>query len=249
MSERPCNAPNRVYMIGDSVGLARGAWHGSQAVPYDETYAHLLMHGIRKLEAEKNTLIEYIPNHKRSRQIMEIKGMMWELPLFQPTIFIVQTGIGDCSPRVFRRWQRAVIDRIKPQFVKKAILGFVHKHRRRIISTLPQHVYTPLPVFESACDFIAETVAKLGIHPAFISIAAPGSDMAHRSPGPRENVIKYNAAYQRVVKRWNGAYIDCHSKFAHAPDDYVLADGHHLNARGHRILADLLEEFLRRVIK
>lgn len=249
MDERTCGAPHRVYLFGDSVGLARGAWHGAKGVSFDEIYTHLLMHRIRKLETEKRTEIEYIPNNKRSRMILEIEAAMWELVLFQPTIFIVQTGIGDCSPRVFSRRQHAFMELMRPKRLQKAVIDWVHEHRRPIIKMFPNKVYTKLERFEKAANNIAEALAKAGIHPAFISIAPPGSDLAYRSPGIDQNVIRYNEAYKRVCERWGGSYIDVHSRLVNpSPDEYILSDGHHLNPRGHEILADLLEEWLRKMI-
>ena len=156
-----------------------------------------------------------------------------------PDLVIVHVGIVDCAPRVFSQFERTVVNHIRPIFARDALVRFVGRHRRFLISHLPQKVYVPLSTFETKYQAIVRELRERGIRLLLVNICPTDTATAFRSPGLSENICLYNQAIARCAQQDGCSLIDIYTVLKSDPEAYLLS-GIHLNPAGNKLLADLL---------
>jgi hypothetical protein len=169
---------------------------------------------------------------------------------FSPTAVLLHVGIVDCAPRIFTSRQQAFVSRIHPAWLRKVLLKVVHVCRRYIISTLPLKRYTSPLEFERSLQSICMRIqSTASIERSYvIAINRVPASTEHRSPGFNQSVDQFNQILKKATSYPKIGLIDFNSYASgHGGiDRYTVQDGIHLNAEGHRGLAQLIA---RRVVE
>lgn len=229
----------KVVIIADSLALARGEGWGD--IKYEETYPCLLDIGLRSKFKEIDTIV--IERGMRFRTILNVLEDWDELVKLRKADFvIVHVGIVDCAPRVFSARERAILERYFPTSLRNKIINFVSKNRKRIINWRSERVYVPQTVFAEKLKVLVLKAKESGIKKLFVvNIVEPPDFIENRSPGYRNNVIKYNRMINNIIENDFIEQIDINGLLKlNGGIEKFTYDGMHINANGHRILANEL---------
>lgn len=224
----------RTVIAADSLALPRPAEQGS--VRYHQTYGYL----VQRAFAQED--VEIIIHGRRGNTILFLnqpQHLYDEVLAWEPDVVIIHIGIVDCAPRVFSQFERTLVNRIRPISMRDALIRFVGRHRRFLISHFPQKVYVPLSTFETNYEAVVHELQRHGIQLLLVNICPTDAATAFRSPGLSENICLYNEAIARRARQDGCSLVDIHAALQSNPEEYLLS-GIHLNPKGNKLLADLL---------
>jgi len=228
----------KIVILADSLALPRPESVGN--ITHEATYPYLLDQSLRRQWGSMAPQV--IERGMRRRTIENVLDEWAEMVVFKkPEILIIHVGIVDCAPRVFRRRESRVVERLRPVWLQKLILSFAHKHRRRIV-TFRQRVYVPPERFQSHVRDVCEKARADGVKSlVFINILTPPDPLEARSPGFKANVETYNRILQAAANEPWIQLLDLNGLVrSEGRATVLLGDGIHLNERGHDMLASEL---------
>lgn len=231
----------KIVILADSLALARE--EGGGGIPFEATYPYLLEQSLRKRLGHDSPLV--IERGMRARTIEDVLADWFEqVELKTADIVIVHVGIVDCAPRVFLRRERNFIETLRLKRLRKFILNFVHKHRRRIV-LLRRLVYVPPARFKQLVEKMVEKAREGKIRSLLlINIISPPDQLEERSPGFQENVRIYNQILAEQVDERLIQLFDLNSLIQQQSGAHLTIDGIHVNEEAHKILAQQLEAYI-----
>ena len=229
----------KIVVMADSLAMAR---EGETNVKYETTYPYLLDQSLRRrLRFEAPMVIE---RGMRRRTIEYVLDEWYELVDLRKTdVVVVHVGIVDCAPRVFLRRERQFVENLRPGFLRRSILDYVHRHRRAVVN-MRKKVYVPPERFNA---LVGQVMAKAKASElrslVIVNIITPPAEMDERSPGFIRNVGIYNEIL-RTHAEANGAHlIDIDRLIKEAGGvEQLTVDGIHINEAGHKMLAQEIEK-------
>lgn len=224
----------RVVALSDSLSLPR------PGLSWEDTWPSRLYEDLRQLGLDA----EVINFGRRRRTVDTLTGPDFEqlVEFVEPDIVVLQVGIVDCSPRVFSRRSRDLLNhRYFPARLRDWLVARRSAKRASIVAKDPlAKVYVPPSTFRRTLEAFAARLEALPRVPALvvIPIVAAPEVLESKSPGHRSNVDLYNRHLQEVSARrgWTWLATDALGSVP-APFD---ADGYHLSAAGNRALASVL---------
>ena len=235
----------KIALLADSLALPREDVGGEELL--EVTYPFLVDQSLRqKFGAAAPIIFERGMRRRTIEYVLDEWNELVELR--KPQIVIVHVGIVDCAPRVFLRREASFVANIRFEWLRNRIFKFTHDHRRRIVE-LRRKVYVPLPRFERLVRRVVEAAREAEVKSLmFINIVRPPDTVEERSPGFQSNVIAYNRVLRQQTKHDFVSMIDLNSMvYEHGGPEALMVDGIHLNARGHSLLAQKLEEDVTRI--
>lgn len=147
---------------------------------------------------------------------------------------ISQFGIVDACPRSLPRWfiQFLSLNKTGAYFLKifDSILGKFDFLRIR-------RPWIPLKIYQKNCETVSLLARQLGktYYPILIMPAA--RFLVENEPRINNFIIRYNEAAQQVFEKQNVKSIALVPPNTNSVD-YLFEDGHHLNDRGHVLVAE-----------
>jgi lysophospholipase L1-like esterase len=228
----------KIVVMADSLAMAR---EGETNVAYETTYPYLLDQWLRQRFGSQAPLL--IERGMRRRTIEYVLDEWYELVDLRKTdVVVVHVGIVDCAPRVFLRRERQFVENLRPGFLRRSILDYVHRHRRAVVN-MRKKVYVPPERFNA---LVGQVMAKAKASElrslVIVNIITPPAEMDERSPGFIRNVGIYNEIL-RTHAEANGAHlIDIDRLIKEAGGvEQLTVDGIHINEAGHKMLAQEIE--------
>ena len=215
----------KILFVTDSLGLPREL---PDKVIYEKTYLNILRHYFK----QKIPDLEIISISIGGGSIEDLsRQLLGYYKATDPDLVIIQSGIVDCSPRMFKKSElarvqigprtRKVVFKLNQNFKVK-----IRKHRKI--------TYTPPKEFEKVSKRLKEIfddrIYWLGILPT-------SQDYELIVPGISKNVTFYN---NLIKKNYQNQFIDL-STF---PFQGISKDHHHLNEHGHQLIAAHLKALL-----
>ena len=229
----------KIVVMADSLAMAR---EGETNVAYETTYPYLLDQWLRQRFGSQAPLVS--ERGMRRRTIEYVLDEWYELVDLRKTdVVVVHVGIVDCAPRVFLRRERQFVENLRPGFLRRFILDYVHRHRRAVVN-MRKKVYVPPERFNA---LVGQVMAKAKASElrslVIVNIITPPAEMDERSPGFIRNVGIYNEIL-RTHAEANGAHlIDLDSMIkAKGGVEQLTVDGIHINEAGHKMLAQEIEK-------
>jgi len=152
----------------------------------------------------------------------------------RPDLVIYHLGINDCAPRLFSKGSRSILLHSWFKFVTRDIGVRVLSRYRRFFTRVRKITYVPLSRFAANLRCMLQVVLEYSPSCRFIAvlIATPAASLVSRSHGYGANVERYNA----VLKELFPNHVDVDSLLL--GDSPLIADGIHLQARAHKMLAE-----------
>jgi len=229
----------KIVVMADSLAMAR---EGESNVAYETTYPYLLDQWLRQRFGSQAPLVS--ERGMRRRTIEYVLDEWYELVDLRKTdVVVVHVGIVDCAPRVFLRRERQFVENLRPGFLRRFILDYVHRHRRAVVN-MRKKVYVPPERFNA---LVGQVMAKAKASElrslVIVNIITPPAEMDERSPGFIRNVGIYNEIL-RTHAEANGAHlIDIDRLIKEAGGvEQLTVDGIHINEAGHKMLAQEIEK-------
>jgi lysophospholipase L1-like esterase len=229
----------KIVVMADSLAMAR---EGETNVAYETTYPYLLDQWLRQRFGSQAPLV--CERGMRRRTIEYVLDEWYELVDLRKTdVVVVHVGIVDCAPRVFLRRERQFVENLRPGFLRRFILDYVHRHRRAVVN-MRKKVYVPPERFNA---LVGQVMAKAKASElrslVIVNIITPPAEMDERSPGFIRNVGIYNEIL-RTHAEANGAHlIDIDRLIKEAGGvEQLTVDGIHINEAGHKMLAQEIEK-------
>jgi len=231
---------NKVVIFADSLALAR---EGEDDISYEATYPFLIEQHLRLQFSDRLPLI--LERGMRRRTIEYVLDEWFELvELRRPNLVILHVGVVDCAPRIFLRRERHFVETMRWRGLRNFILGFVNRHRARIIRMRPR-VYVSLDRFGSLITEVVERAHSLRIPLVFVNIIEPPDELEQRSPGFCRNVKLYNNVLESKVNPPAVRVIDLNGLVAQrGKAECLTRDGIHLSREGHKVLSQELEDLI-----
>ena len=229
----------KIVVMADSLAMAR---EGETNVAYETTYPYLLDQWLRQRFGSQAPLVS--ERGMRRRTIEYVLDEWYELVDLRKTdVVVVHVGIVDCAPRVFLRRERQFVENLRPGFLRRFILDYVHRHRRAVVN-MRKKVYVPPERFNA---LVGQVMAKAKASElrslVIVNIITPPAEMDERSPGFIRNVGIYNEIL-RTHAEANGAHlIDIDRLIKETGGvEQLTVDGIHINEAGHKMLAQEIEK-------
>jgi lysophospholipase L1-like esterase len=160
-----------------------------------------------------------------------------------PDIVIIQLGIVDCAPRLFKRdgVERKLINRL-PNIIKKYYIDFVKKNRKR----KRNHAWVNSKKFkENIQNYISRSQIIRPKKIIFIEIPIPSSVYLDKNPKAIHSIKKYNSILNELCSK--NDICDTINPLTVKKNIQIYDDGYHPNPMGNNLVADLLINELRNV--
>lgn len=212
----------RVMIITDSLGLPRSE------VSYENVWTDMLLNVFMRKNIVAYTML------KRSLTIKELydeKGRIGFGSL-HPDCIVFQFGIVDASRRAVPSWLEKLTGKVK------IICHFIGKHRYQMTKLFNFHDNDPKR-FEKYLQNLVEWLEQRPRYYAFVKIAPPGEGLTSKVFNIEADVLQYNEILMNTVKVYgpHGVVLDPY-KGENNVEDFILADGHHLNPVGAQLVFD-----------
>jgi hypothetical protein len=220
----------KILVNGDSLGLPR------EGLRYEDTYPALLADSL----ADKDVVVI---NRCQGCACMTSLDRKDALEFYAPRIAIVQLGIVDCAPRLFREGgiERKVM-MLMPGKLRKWYIAFVKKTRSRS----SRRAYTDVTRFIQVAENYCRRAESLGCAVIFIPIACASERYLSMNAGVDKAIDRYNAALAEMVERQSA---EARLLPAISDEDqanyFIAGDGYHLAAGGGRDVCQKLLDIIR----
>jgi len=157
----------------------------------------------------------------------------------------VQVGINDCAPRPLSRSQRQRLGELRPEWLKRRIIGALHRWRPYIIKARPLTQFTPLDRFASSVGRIVAAGRGLGASVLLLPITRVTSVAEQRTPYTNREVERYNGALCSAAQG-PVTWVDEATLFPGlTPMEFCATpDTVHLSGRAHQRVADFIVQWL-----
>jgi hypothetical protein len=168
----------KIVVMADSLAMAR---EGETNVAYETTYPYLLDQWLRQRFGSQAPLVS--ERGMRRRTIEYVLDEWYELVDLRKTdVVVVHVGIVDCAPRVFLRRERQFVENLRPGFLRRSILDYVHRHRRAVVN-MRKKVYVPPERFNA---LVGQVMAKAKASElrslVIVNIITPPAEMDGAAP-------------------------------------------------------------------
>lgn len=202
----------RVFIVSDSLGLPRQT---PEFVPLEATWPQLARNELPEAYIYQLSL----GGATTDDLLAQFRYLLGQ----QPSLVIVQAGIVDCAPRAFRQSEllllrstrigRFVLDRLERS-------AFAYLRRVRNVSYVSESRFR---------HNIEQMVGQFDCPVIWIGIVGR-SDYDKIVPNVSMRIRSYNALLEQ---RFGAHFLDLSAAIR---DQHLMADGHHLNEAGHRVL-------------
>ncbi len=222
-------------ILGDSLSLRRA----ENEIFEKDIYSFLLQEKI------KNTI--FIINKSQANNTSEIQNsfesFICNIKGAQSRFFVIQLGIVDCAPRLFKKRTKQILDLLSGIPIIRNLSSYYIKYKsaNRLKITKRKLIREVSPKqFDSNIRSIIEKIKnnnpikKIWL----INIAYPGDYLQNRSFGIIEIINEYNAILEKIRKD-NKTLIDIIDvySFTSSNPSFILPDGHHITVDVHKFIA------------
>lgn len=208
----------KILIFSDSLALPRET---PQKVFYEETYP-------AKLQKD-NTVVQF---SKGAGTIDELFSQTFYLKMFNPDIVILQSGIVDCGPRPFTKFEEQFF---RLNLFTKGCKAILKRLTYPWLRNLRKVAWTSPKQFRYYCNQFKKTYNDVPIYA--IGILPPRIEYEMILKGITKRINEYN----KILKETFGKnYINT----SDMPDEGIMSDHHHMTTIGHQFIYDKIMERL-----
>jgi hypothetical protein len=221
----------RILIISDSVSMPR------LEVKYEETWIYLFKKKFKHLD-----IIDRPARGATSmRLINEGGGGVDLLELYLPDIIILQFGLAECAPRLFKKdgFEKRFINNFLPIRLRNYYIKRVRKTRGRN----PQFTDVSPEQFKYNIYNFAERCKSLNVKLAIIKILRATDIFLKKSPFVKQNIDIYNSIYEKAALDFdNITLIDpIDMKF---DINSLCLDEMHINPQGQKLYFKAVDKYI-----
>ena len=221
----------KILIITDSVSMPR------PGICYEDTWIAMLKNRFPSFD-----FMDRSGKGSTSRRLVtEGGGGADLLETYMPAVVILQIGITECAPRLFKKhgFENFLMKRIIPRRFIPDYIKYVKKRRGRNpeITEIPPHEY------RNNIQNFAERCEKRNCRLLIIKILKPTSLYLSKSPHVKQNIDLYNSITAEIAGKYSCiTLIDPLEEIENI--DHLCVDELHINMKGHRIYYEKIWETL-----
>lgn len=222
---------NKIIIITDSVSMPR------PGIKYEDTWISML----KKNFISYDIMDRSARGSTSKRLVSEGGGGADLLETYMPAVVILQIGITECAPRLFKKkgFENFLMRRIIPPRLIPDYIRYVKRKRGRNpeLTEIPPHEYRMnILNFADRCN-------KINCRLLIIKILKPTSLYISKSPHVKQNIDLYNSITDEIALKYNCInVIDPLSEINNI--DNLCVDELHINKEGHIIYYQKITEAL-----
>ena len=224
----------RILIITDSISMPR------QEVKYEDTWIYLL----------KNKFIDFdiIDRPARGstsmRLIQEGGGGLDLLELYMPDRVIIQMGLAESAPRLFRKdgFEKKFINTWLPAKIRDDYVKAIKEKRGRN----PEFTDVPPELFRNNIFNYAERCRKLNVNLVIFKLLRPTDLFISKSPFIKQNIDRSNNIFEEAAAEFeNITLIDPIN--TELDINALSLDELHVNREGHKLFFKAVENYFKKV--
>mgnify|MGYP001249726437 FL=1 len=225
---------NKVLIITDSISMPR------PGVSYEETWIYLLKKKYRNLD-----IIDRPARGSTSRRLVtEGGGGVDLLETYMPGTVIMQIGLTECAPRLFRKKgvEFFFMNKILTPQLRTRYINHVKKTRQRkpeLSDVSPDEFRINFRKFFLRCQ-------KTGTKVIVIKILKATNLYLSKSPGIQQSLDLYNDIYDELAGEFSDIVVISPVKDS-MDVDRLCIDELHINKEGHRIYFNAVNSCFRKL--
>jgi lysophospholipase L1-like esterase len=222
----------RILVVGDSLALHRAP--AGQSL--DQTWPWQL----KLLFRDADVWVRSEPGALVNRVLEQLACFEGSLELFD--LVIVQAGINDACPRPMPY----ALHRLFGWFGHRGLQKAIRRNYARLLK-LYSRPWTSETNYRTQLCRIVATVrdASPSTRVLVVPMPRPCKNLVKKIPGSPAAVERYNRIIDEVVTESGSDTVAALAAFVDdCSDEFILADGHHLTAGGHRLLAEHISRFI-----
>lgn len=215
---------NRVLIIGDSMALPR------KGVSYNCTWPYRLKCRFKDVEFINRSILGSTVQRLNIGDAADESGC---LEAYMPQIIILQLGIVDCAPRLFKRTSLVPkIMRYLPNVVQSQFVSFFKTYRGR----RAEFSYLSHTEYRNHIERFIRRSADFNVKKIFaVKIGPISSSVAESSPQFNSQINIYNEILNEASNA-NSRFSLIEAGFDASCAHEHTTDGYHLNEKGHNSL-------------
>lgn len=203
-----------VLCNGDSLGMPR------ENVSFQDSWYFKLAND----NAHKNYF--FVNNFRRAFNTSELSSKDF-LENYQPNIVILQVGIVDCAPRLYKTNSLLVKIINRLPFINKVFWKLSKRFKKRNLANAD----VPLDIFrKNIFDYLTRCKENKIEWCIIIKIQTPGAAMIKKNPDIIKAVKMYNNIFDDVSAQFN--FVTIISPLDSGSSEDYLEDGYHVNEKG-----------------
>ena len=210
----------KILCVTDSLGLPRNG------VLYESTWYYKLSHYFHN--------IDFSPKLQRSLTSEDILNADFS-DFYNPNIVILQIGICDCAPRLYKRKRLFWI------VLERVFRGYFYKIIKKIRTRTPERADVSFEAFVRNINNYYNLLKKNSNFKLLVIILIGASDdvnISNKSPYFHDNIKKYNSVLHSYNKYDDVVVID---PLGGLTKEFFVEDGYHLNHLGNDVVFNKLK--------
>jgi lysophospholipase L1-like esterase len=177
-----------------------------------------------------------------TRLISEGGGGTDLLETYMPGIVILQIGMTECAPRLFRKKgiESFFIKKIIPRKLLSSYINYIKRTRGRN----PEITDVPPEQYKYNLNNFAARCSKINSKLIIVNILNPSELFISKSPGVKRNIDLYNRISEEIACGYSNVHI-VNPAEGIVNIDSICLDELHINAEGHMIYFKKIADALR----
>ena len=229
------NKRKRILIITDSISIPR------PGIPYEDTWiCHF------KNEFPGCDIIDRpMRGGTTARLVTEGGGGADLLEFYTPDIVIIQMGLEECAPRLFKKkgFEHFFMHKILPKKLLKRYISFIKKRRARV----PDCTEIEHTVTENNIRAYIERCGKTGTKIVYCKIHRACDYYISKSPFVQQNISRFNNMLKNFAAVYDNVTLADPVKDFHDINKLCI-DELHVNAEGHMLYFREISGIIRRMI-
>ncbi len=225
----------KILIVADSIAMPR-----AENV-YENTWTFML----KEAFPECDIIDRSSRGSTSTRLVMEGGGGADLLERYKPQLVIIQMGMAECAPRLFKKtgFEHFILTKIIPRRYRLVYVNFIKKRRVRspyITDVSPDQ-------FRSNITDYFERAERIGTKIIIVLMQRPNRIFISKSPHIGKNIDLYNGIYRETASKFSN--VETVEPFNENTDiDALSIDEVHLNRQGAEIIVNKLKDKINPIV-
>lgn len=223
-------------IITDSVSMPR------QNVRYEDTWIYHFKNKFREFD-----VIDRPARGSTSMRLVQEGGGGFDLlELYTPDFVILQQGLAECAPRLFKKngFEQKFINKYLPAKIRSDYVKAIKEKRGR------NPEFTDIPLEQSKYNVFnfAERCRKLNAKLVIIKILRPTDLFISKSPFIKQNIDSFNNMYEEAEKQFENITL-IEPVQPEVDVNSICLDELHVDKEGHKLYFHAIESYFKKPAK